>query len=181
MKIYIIGYMGSGKSTLGKKLSRAINYSFIDLDNLIEECAHYSIETIFKRFDETVFRKLEKEALYSTLSMSNTVISTGGGTVSYDRNMEWIKKNGLSIYLKLSPKSLQTRLLASKKKRPLIKSKKEDELLQFIENHLAEREIYYTQADIVVKGENLNIPILRAVIKAKLRNKGYSYETFKRF
>ncbi len=157
MLIYLIGFMGSGKTTSGKKLAAQLDYNFVDLDFLIEEKYKISIPDIFDRFDEDVFRKIEHDTLLDTKSFQNTVISTGGGTPCFYNNMEIINSNGTSVYLLLHPKSIQKRLLASKKKRPLIMNKSEDEIFDFIELKLEEREQYYKKANFTIKAENLDI------------------------
>lgn len=157
MLIYLIGFMGSGKTTVGKKLATQLDLDFIDLDLFIEEKYKISIPDIFDRFDESVFRKIEHETLMETKSFQNTVISTGGGTPCFYNNMDIINANGTSVYLKLHPKSIQKRLLESKKKRPLVMNKGEDELFNFIQLKLEEREQYYEQAKYTIKAENLEI------------------------
>lgn len=147
--------MGSGKTTVGKKLAQQLQYQFIDLDLLIEKKYRISIPDIFDRFDETVFRKIEYETLQETKSLSNTIISTGGGTPCFYNNIEIINNSGTSVYLKLHPKSIQKRLLDSKKKRPLVLNKNESELFDFIVSELEKREKYYLKAHHTVKAENL--------------------------
>ena len=168
MRIYLIGYMGSGKTTAGKRLAKIMNFPFYDLDKMIEECSHYSIADIFAKFDEVAFRQLEKNTLHKTSSIEKAIISTGGGTPCFFDNMEWIRSNGISVYLKMSSKSLTDRILNSKKKRPLTKDKSPSELLEYVEKHLGKREKYYRQADIIVKGEDLNIHILHHYIVQKI-------------
>lgn len=157
MLIFLVGYMGSGKTTVGKKLAGHLNFDFIDLDRFIENTFKVTIPTVFERYDETTFRKLESETLNKTFKLQNTVIATGGGTPCFYNNMELINKNGISIYLKLSTKSLFHRLINSKQKRPLIKNKSIDEIKNFIEENLKTREPYYEQAKIITKGEDITI------------------------
>jgi len=157
MLIYLIGYMGSGKTTVGRKLAAKLGYSFHDLDKQIEHKFKITIPDLFAKYDEGAFRKIEKETLLDTFTLSNTVISTGGGTPCFFDNMEMINKHGLSVYLKMHPKSLYERLIKSKKKRPLIADKPPDEILDHITNHLSEREFYYNQAKMTIKGESLDI------------------------
>jgi shikimate kinase len=109
--------------------------------------------------------------LHQTQTLSQTIISTGGGTPCYSDNMKFIHENGISIYLKLSPVSLAHRLSHSKKKRPLIHEKNAGELLDFVQTHLSIREKFYCQADIIVKGENLDINHLSNMINQKIKNK----------
>ncbi|MFA8299748.1 MAG: shikimate kinase [Hyphomicrobiales bacterium] len=156
MKVFLIGFMGAGKTTIGKKLARLLNYTFIDLDKVIEDEYKITINSIFERYDEKAFRKMERKMLFSTLKNKDVVISVGGGTPCFFDNMDIINKNGLSIYLRLHPKSAYTRLINSKKTRPLVNELEEEELLQYITNKLKERERFYLKAKMVVKGESLN-------------------------
>jgi len=157
MLIYLIGFMGSGKTTVGKKLASKLNFDFVDLDFFIEKKYKITIPDIFDRFDEDVFRKIEHEALLDTKSFQNTVVSTGGGTPCFYNNMDLLKTYGTSVYLKLHPKSIQLRLLESKKKRPLIMNKTKDEIFDYIQLKLKERELYYKQADFTIKAENIDL------------------------
>lgn len=147
--------MGSGKTTIGKKLANRLGFLFIDLDKQIENKYHITIPDIFNRFDENAFRLVENQTLQETFKFSNAVISTGGGTPCFYNNMELINQNGLSIYIKMHEKSLFTRLIDSKKKRPLLENKSPEQIMEFIQNQMAEREPYYLQSKIVIKGESL--------------------------
>ncbi len=157
MLIYLIGFMGSGKTTAGKKLAAHLNFDFADLDLLIEEKYKITIPDIFDRFDENAFRKIEHDTLLETQPFQNTVVSTGGGTPCFYNNMEIINSNGTSVYLKLHPKSIQKRLLESRIKRSLVMNKREDEIFEFIVSKLDEREVYYKKAHHTIKAENLTI------------------------
>lgn len=157
MRIYLIGYMGSGKTTIGKKLAKALNYEHLDLDHTIENKYHITIPDIFHRFDEKTFRQLEQETLKETLSSDKIVISTGGGTPCFYDNLEFINKNGISVYIKMQPESLLKRLLEAKKKRPLILKKSTDEIKEFIGKQLDMREEFYSQANYTIEGVSLDI------------------------
>lgn len=147
--------MGSGKTTIGKKLANRLGFLFIDLDRLIENKYRITIPDIFNRYDEDAFRLVEHQSLQETFTFSNAVISTGGGTPCFYNNMELINQNGLSVYLKMHYKSLYDRLIHSKKKRPLLADKSPEQIMEFIETQLAEREPFYLQSRIVAKGESL--------------------------
>lgn len=149
--------MGSGKTTLGKKLAKALKYEHIDLDQTIENKYHITIPDIFHRFDEKTFRKLEHETLKETLQSDHILVSTGGGTPCFFDNMDIINKNGISVYIKMKPESLLKRLLEAKKKRPLIHEKSTDEIKEFIDRQLALREPFYTRAKFMVSGENVDV------------------------
>lgn len=169
MLIFLIGYMGSGKTSIGKKLARKLGYTFIDLDEYIEKQAHKSISEIFSQYGEEYFRKIEAKHLKTIAQdQKNCIISTGGGAPCFHNNMELMGSAGYSIYLKLSPKSLQFRLASSKSKRPLITGKTDKELLDFIVTHLQEREEFYNKAHIIIKGEDLTPQKLYELIANKL-------------
>jgi shikimate kinase len=94
--VYLIGFMGSGKTTVGRKLAKKLDHPFIDLDETIENRYRISIPTIFSKYDEKVFRKIEHETLKSLLHLQNHVISTGGGTPCFFNNIDLINENGIS-------------------------------------------------------------------------------------
>lgn len=157
MKIFLIGFMGSGKSVSGRKLASSLGLSFADLDTLIEQNYKMTIPGIFSQFDETVFRKLETKVLTDFIKNDNFVLSCGGGTPCFNNNMELIKKNGISVYIKLSPKSLVDRLIKSKTKRPLIQNIEPEQLVSKIEEMLYYRENFYSQSNITIEGLNLKV------------------------
>ncbi|MGB8491247.1 MAG: shikimate kinase [Bacteroidales bacterium] len=148
-KIFLIGFMGSGKSTTAKKLASKLGWTFIDLDQKIEEKAGKRITQIFSGEGEDWFRRLESETLREAISAEHAVISTGGGTPCYSVNMDLMVSSGLTVYLKMTPEQLRNRLSHSTSTRPLLKGMKEDELLGFIERKLDEREKWYLKARII--------------------------------
>ncbi|MCD4680855.1 MAG: AAA family ATPase [Bacteroidales bacterium] len=158
MLIYLIGFMGCGKTSIAKRLANKLNFDFLDMDDMLEKEYHITISDLFLKYGEEVFRKLEQTVLQKTLSMVNTVISTGGGNPCFKNNMKTINDNGISIYLQLSPKMLIHRLENSKKPRPLIKKIPEEQRLKYIEELLKEREKFYLQATHIVDGANIEIP-----------------------
>jgi shikimate kinase len=166
--IYIIGFMGSGKSTAGKKLASLLEWSFLDLDKKIEEHAGKTIPEIFSENGEEYFRNLEAQLLKSLKSYTNTLISTGGGTPCYKDNMDFMLQTGLTLYLKLTPEELKSRLSGSKGERPLIKDIDKDNLLSFIIEKLADRGKWYDRSEIIVAGINLDIKLLLPLVKSKL-------------
>ena len=155
MKVFLIGFMGSGKTTIGKKLANYLKYDFIDLDKFIEVKAGLSIVDYFERYGEESFRELERDVLQNNSFTENVIIATGGGAPCYSDNMEWMNKNGRVAYLSLPPKALATRLEHSKTDRPLIRNLKGDELIDFISQKLEEREIYYSQSRFVISASDL--------------------------
>lgn len=151
-KIILIGYMGCGKSTIGKMLSEKNQIPCFDLDNLIEIKSDSSISKIFKEKGEIYFRKLEHEVFYNFMQSSETaILSLGGGTPCYANNHELLKgENVVSIYLSASVDTLYNRLIFEKENRPLIAHKNDEELKEFIAKQLFERSFYYHQAQYKV-------------------------------
>ncbi|GGH25598.1 shikimate kinase [Sphingobacterium alkalisoli] len=155
--IFLVGFMGSGKTTWGKKIAQVMQLPFIDLDHEIVLHIGMSIPEYFNLHGELQFRELEREFLKKQ-SNKYAVISTGGGTPCFYDNMKWINNNGLSLYLYHTPKSLYARLSQSDiNKRPILKGLSGDELFTFISTKLQEREKYYEQAHI--KFAQIHTPI----------------------
>ena len=163
-RIFLIGFMGSGKSTHGKILARKIAYDYIDMDHLIEETAEMTIPAIFKEHGEEVFRKWEHDILLELCKRDRLVVSTGGGAPCHGAMMQMMNTHGTTIYLQLPPEVLRDRLLNSRTERPLIKGKSEAELLEFITKLLAEREQYYMQARHSINGLNLQVENLVSLL-----------------
>ena len=160
MRIYLIGYMGCGKSTLGALLAKRLHLTFYDTDSLIEHKYKANIHQLFKRYNEEVFRVIEQGMLTETFSFENAVISTGGGTPCFGKNMELIIENGMSVYLKLSPEHIYQRLKKSRKKRPLLAGLNKKELLDFITGQMALREDFYNKAQIIFDPYKEDIELL---------------------
>ena len=156
-RIYLIGFMGSGKSTFGKKLAKELALPFIDLDKEIEVKANCSITDIFKYLGEDTFRKMESDTLHELSDREEFVMATGGGTPCYFNNIEHINNNGTSIYIELDIQSIYNRLSQAKNIRPTIKDKKEEELLQFIKEKIEERKPIYEKADLIINGLSVNL------------------------
>ncbi|MEJ7779948.1 MAG: shikimate kinase [Daejeonella sp.] len=155
MNVFLIGFMGSGKTTIGKKLANYLKYEFIDLDKFIEARSGMSIVDYFEAHGEDAFRELEREILQNTAFPENAIIATGGGAPCYKDNMEWMNNNGSVAYLFLSPKALASRLENSTADRPLIRNLKGEELVDFIAAKLKERETFYNQSKFVVSASDL--------------------------
>lgn len=153
-RYFLVGYMGAGKTTLGKILAMHKNLEFIDLDHYIENRYQKTISQIFEEVGESGFRKIESTLLKEVGEIENVVISTGGGAPCFFDNIEYMNQTGNTIYLKSSAESLMKRLSLCKDKRPLIKNKSDEELLEFITGALDRREQYYNQAQIVFDVED---------------------------
>lgn len=150
--------MGSGKSTHGRNLAKALKTEWIDLDGYVEKRLNKTVPEIFEQFGETFFRDQETIALKEILETKREpcVISLGGGAVCFNDNMTLIKANGLVIYLQTNESALRQRLMGSKNQRPLLKGMNEEEVLNFIKAKVKEREKFYEQSHIKVNGLNLN-------------------------
>ncbi len=157
--IFLIGYMGSGKTVVGKSLSKSINYNFYDLDKFIELNEKKSISEIFRLKNEIYFREIESKYLNELISVKEKkIISTGGGTPCYSNNIDLINNNSVSIYLKASVDTLVKRLNDAKINRPLISHLKDkSELKDFISKHLFERNYFYEKAKIKIKTDDLKL------------------------
>ncbi|WP_223548019.1 shikimate kinase [Aestuariivivens sp. NBU2969] len=157
MIVVLIGYMASGKSTIGKMLAEKLNYDFIDLDDYIETSENKPVSNIFKTKGEIYFRKQETHYLKELLqSKNNIVLSLGGGTPCFGDNMDIVlNSNAKSIYLRTSINTLVERLKTEKSKRPLIAHIETDEsLIEFIGKHLFERVAYYNKANLILSTDN---------------------------
>ncbi len=150
--VFLVGFMGCGKTTLGRKLAKYLDYAFIDLDHQLEAKVGVTIAEYFAKFGEGSFRKLESEVLKTTVYPANAIVSTGGGLPCFFDNMDWMNRRGKTIYIQLSPKTLADRLEHEKHKRPVLNGRTEDELIAFIEQKLQERDPVYTQANIIASG-----------------------------
>lgn len=165
-RIFLVGFMGSGKSTLGRRLRTEMGWDFLDLDDCFEDKFMVSIKQFFNDNGEDAFRIAEKEVLKEVLSKERVIIATGGGTPCFFDNMEVMNSNGLSIYLKLSVEVLIGRLSGGKQVRPLVAGKSGVELHAFIESKLAEREIFYNKAHVVADAEVLGVEAFVQIIQA---------------
>ena len=152
MQIVLLGYMGSGKSTVGRLLAKELGICFLDLDNYIEEDEKMSISTIFSKKGEVYFRKKEAKCLREIFERTDDfVLSIGGGTPCYANNMKAIaERTPNAFYLKVSIQELVQRLLKEKDERPLIKNISEEDLPEFIGKHLFERSFYYMQSSHII-------------------------------
>ena len=157
MRIYLIGYMGCGKSTLGRRLAKHMDLQFVDMDHYIEERNYKTIPQIFAEDGEAEFRKKERMALEELSEFTDIVIATGGGAPCFFDNVDLMNRTGKTIYLNIHPKILANRLLKSKTERPLIKGKSREELIAFIDETLKKRNEFYTQAEYQITEPDMNL------------------------
>ena len=146
VRIFLTGYMGAGKTTLGKAFAHKMNIPFIDLDWYIEERFHKTVGELFTERGEAGFRELERNMLHEVAEFENVIISCGGGTPCFFDNMEYMNRQAQTVYLKASPDVLFQHLKMGKVERPLLKDKTEDEMKQYIRDSLAIREPFYSRA-----------------------------------
>ena len=154
-RIFLIGYMGAGKTTLGKAFARSLGLTFVDLDWYIEERYHKSIRQLFTEKGEDGFRELEKRMLHESSEFENVVISVGGGTPCFFDNMEYMNNAGETVFLDVDVRVLFRRLKAARQQRPLLDGKTDEELMLFIREALEKRLPFYKKAKHVFNGEQL--------------------------
>ena len=145
-RIILIGYMGSGKTTVGKALSKETGMMFYDLDWYIESRMRKTVAQIFAEKGEEGFRKIEHNMLHEVAEFENVIISCGGGTPCFFDNIDYINQQGEVVYLKATPEVLYRHLLMGKVERPLIKNKTPEELIAYITEQVAKREEFYNKA-----------------------------------
>jgi len=153
LNIVLIGFMGSGKTTIGRKLAVRLGYRFVDMDYLIEDEQQCKIAQIFEEQGESAFRKLETGLLKRLTSATNTVVSTGGGVVTIDGNLDIIRSIGISVYLKAEIEKIYERVTRNKR-RPLLQT---ENPFQTIKNLMETREQAYCQADHVIETNSLSM------------------------
>lgn len=154
MIISLVGYMGSGKSHISKLLSSKLHYKLLDLDKEISLRLNKSIPEIFQKDGEIYFRKKEKEILEDILQeKENSILSVGGGTPTFYKNMDAINEKSTSFFLRTSVKTLSERILKNKEKRPLLARIPDEELPEFIAKHLFERNQFYQKANYIIETE----------------------------
>lgn len=164
-RIYIVGYMGAGKTTAARRLAQRMGWEVVDTDALFEEKYKISVNDFFNKYDEPLYRKLESEVLKATENLDHVVVSTGGGTACFFDNMDWMNQHGLTVFLRISPQAAVDRVIHSRHKRPLVEGKSEEELTEFVNQHYASRLPFYEQARITAKSEDFDIERLMEAIK----------------
>ena len=155
IRVFLIGYMGAGKTTLGKAFARAMGLTFVDLDWYIEERFHKTVRQLFTERGEDGFRELERRMLHEAAEFEDVAISVGGGTPCFFDNMEYMNEVGETVFLDVDIQVLFRRLKAAKQQRPLLDGKTDEELLLFIQEALQKRLPFYSRAKHVFNGEML--------------------------
>jgi shikimate kinase len=155
MRIFLIGFMGCGKSTLGRTLAAELKLTFIDLDSFLEEKYFKTIPQIFAEEGEEVFRRKERKVLEEVCGFDDVILATGGGAPCFFDNMELMNESGFCVFLDVDIRSLVSRLIHAKTERPLIKGKSPEELHEFIEGLLAKRRPFYEKARHILKGSEI--------------------------
>ena len=145
-RIILIGYMGAGKTTIGKALSKELGITFYDLDWYIESRMRKTVSEIFAERGEEGFRKIEYNMLHEVAEFEDVIISCGGGTPCFFDNMDYLNQQGQVVYLKAEPEVLYKHLQMGKVERPLLKGKSKEDLLTFIKEQLEKREAFYMKA-----------------------------------
>ena len=171
MIVVLLGYMGSGKSTVGQILAEKLDTNFLDLDAYIEQKQQATISEIFNSKGEIFFRKVESEAVKQLCNHSESlVLALGGGTPCYSDTMQFLVNhpNVVTVVLNISIKNLSERLIHEKAKRPLIANLKNEDIPEFIAKHLFERSFYYNQAEIGIQTDTLRVAEIVATIQSKL-------------
>ena len=166
MRIFLIGYMGCGKSTLGRRLSKHTGLQFIDMDHYIEERNCKTIPQIFAEEGEAEFRKKERKALEELAEFTDIIIATGGGAPCFFDNIDLMNRTGKTIFLNIDPAILADRLMKSKTERPLIKGKSREELVAFIDETLRKRNEFYEQAHYQITQPDVNLSELMQMLEA---------------
>lgn len=169
MNIFLVGFMASGKTTLGSQLATLLGMRYVDMDEYIEQVNGDTIRKIFVTKGEEYFRKLENEALIALAKEDEMIIATGGGSACFHSNIDVMNANGLTVYLKVSTEELVRRLADTKIDRPLLWGKSTDELTVYITEMLKIRDPHYTKAKVIFPSDNPLATDIVAVIKPYLK------------
>lgn len=161
MRVFLIGFMASGKSSVGKKLAKKIGLPFVDLDDYIEEKYNTTIRSLIYNKGMDKFREIEKQSLETIINKNeNILLSTGGGTSCYFDNMKLMNETGVTVYLEVDIHTLVNRLMYAKKDRPLIWGKSREDLTVYAKDLLGRRQVYYQKAMHTISGKDLKIESL---------------------
>ncbi|MGM9819113.1 MAG: shikimate kinase [Paludibacteraceae bacterium] len=159
--IFLLGYMGCGKTTVGKNIAGKMGLEFLDTDDLIEKCHRKTIAEIFSEVGENQFREMEREVLHNIFDYNDCIISTGGGMPCFFDNLALMNEKGTTIFLDVSIEELVHRLYYKGNKRPLLQGKNEQQLYEYIKKSIEERLPFYSQAQIRISADNTNATIDR--------------------
>ncbi|HYG14891.1 MAG TPA: shikimate kinase [Bacteroidia bacterium] len=152
MVIFLVGFMGAGKSVIGSLVAEKTGFEFIDIDFLIEFNSKKTISELFTTKGEAYFRNLETETLHQLAGKENCVIATGGGLPCFNNNMEWMNRHGITVYIKQDVEELVRRLEKNAENRPVLKQAKNESLFQYISALLKKRALFYNQSKHILKG-----------------------------
>lgn len=150
-RIFLIGFMGSGKSSIGERLAQRMGWQFVDTDRLIEATHHTTIAQIFAQQGESAFRAIEREVLAQLLPQRHIVVATGGGMACKQENIDKMNAAGTTVYLQASAENLAIWLKSERQNRPLIAQQSEEQLYQYIVQTLSQREKFYQQATFTIR------------------------------
>lgn len=164
MRVYLIGYMGCGKSRLGRLLASHVGKAFVDMDDYIESRNCKTVPQIFAEEGESEFRRKERRALEELSEFEDVIIATGGGAPCFFDNMELMNRTGVTVFLNIEPSILADRLMKSKTERPLIKGKSREELIEFIYETLQKRKEYYSKAQFEITEPDIDLDELWQMI-----------------
>lgn len=172
MNIYLIGFMGSGKSTAGKKVAALLRWRFEDIDRMVEKKEGMKVPEIFSARGEAYFRSAESAALREVSARTRTVVACGGGTPCSPENMQVMKSTGVTVYLKLSVEHLVSRLSRHGNDRPLLKDTDSGTLAGRVSSLLGERSQWYEQADLTIDAALTEEEEMTSLIADTVRSKG---------
>lgn len=166
IRIFLIGYMGSGKTTIGRMIAKKLNIQFYDLDHYIENKYRTTIALLFQEKGEAAFREIERNCLHEVGEFENVLIATGGGAPCFFDNIDFMNNNGTTIYFRLKANELTERLLAARDgQRPLIANKTPEELKKFIAETIAKREPFYSKAQHIIDAYLPEIEVMEKAIE----------------
>ena len=172
MNIYLTGFMGSGKSSTGRKIASSLHWNFADTDKIVEEQEGASVPDLFKQRGEDYFREAEAGALRTVSGRSKTVVACGGGTPCSADNMDLMRSTGVIVYLKLPVAALVSRLQKSKTNRPLLQGISPEEMTSRVQELMENRSGWYEQADLIIDGLTESVEETASRIAGLVRSRG---------
>lgn len=170
MLIFLVGFMGCGKSTIGRRVARRLGYDFVDTDSVIEQKSGRSVSEIFASAGEEAFRRMEREAIEEIPSGGDVIVATGGGLPCFGGNMELMRGRGSVVYFRMSPERLFGRLEKGRARRPKLAGMDDGQLREYIRTTLAEREPYYLQASAVIDCDGVSDEYIASHISHYIEN-----------